>query len=106
MGGPTQPWGFPATGCRGLSVLSAVSEWANGQNYEPAAVAAFLQVSDYDLVSQAYAGEHTVVTHEVPSTSTKQIKVPNVCLGIGVKCMTTYEMLRTERARFVLAQSA
>ena len=47
-----------------------------------------------------------LLTHEVPSTSTKQIKVPNVCLGIGVNCMTTYEMLRTERARFVLAQSA
>lgn len=26
----------------------------------------------------------------------------NVCIGVGVKCMTPYEMLRLERARFIL----
>jgi len=49
--------------------------------------------------------ELDAVTHEVASTSTKKIKIPNACIGVGVKCMTPYEMLRLERARFVLGPS-
>lgn len=82
--------------------LAAVSAWANGQQYEPAAVSTFLQVADYYLVSQAHAGNHTVVTHEIPSASTRRIKIPDACIGLGIKCMTPFEMLRLERARFVL----
>lgn len=82
--------------------LAAVSTWANNQGYEAAAVSTFLQVADYYLVAQARAGEHTVVTHEVPSASTRKIKIPDACIGLGIKCMTPYEMLRRERARFVL----
>ena len=82
--------------------MSEVSSWANGQAYEPAAVSTFLQVADYYLVAQARAGRHTVVTHEVPSVSTRRIKIPDACIGLGIKCMTPYEMLRRERARFVL----
>ena len=82
--------------------LAAVSSWATNGQYEPSAVNTFLQVADYYLVSQAHAGVHTVVTHEVPSASTRKIKIPDACIGLGVKCMTPYEMLRLERARFVL----
>jgi hypothetical protein len=82
--------------------LAGVSKWASGQHYEPAAVSTFLQVSDYYLVAQAYAGKHIVVTHEIPSASTRKIKIPDACIGLGIKCMTPYEMLRHERARFVL----
>ena len=85
-----------------LPALGSVSNWAMGQSYEPAAVSTFLQVADYYLVAQALAYEHTVVTHEIVSTSTRKIKIPNVCIGLGVKCMTPFEMLRHERARFVL----
>jgi hypothetical protein len=82
--------------------LAAVSAWANGQKYEPAAVSTFLQVADYYLVSQAHAGEYTVVTHEVPAASKRKIKIPDACIGLGIKFMTPFEMLRRERARFVL----
>ena len=82
--------------------LAAVSAWAGGQRYEPAAVSTFLQVADYCLVAQALAGRHTVVTHEVPSASTRKIKIPDACIGLKIKCMTPFEMLRRERARFVL----
>ncbi len=82
--------------------LSAVSNWASSQGYEPTAISTFLQVADYYLIAQAHAGAHTVVTHEVPSTSIRKIKIPNVCIGLQIKCMTPYEMLRRERARFVL----
>lgn len=86
------------------SSLAAVSAWASGQRYEPSAVSTFLQVADYYLVSQAHAGGHTVVTHEVPAASPRKIKIPDACIGLGIKCMTPYEMLRVERARFVLGR--
>lgn len=86
-----------------LPVLGTVSAWANGQNYEPAAVNTFLQVADYYLVAHALAHGHTVVTHEIASASTKRIKIPNACIGLNIKFMTPYEMLRHERARFILS---
>ncbi len=85
-----------------LPALGTVSAWATGQNYEPAAVNTFLQVADYYLVAHALAHGHIVVTHEIASASTKKIKIPNACIGLKLKCMTPYEMLRIERARFVL----
>jgi hypothetical protein len=87
-----------------LTALGTVSTWATAQNYEPAALNTFLQVADYYLVGHALAYKHVVVTHEIPSTSTKRIKIPNACVGVGVKCVTPFEMLRTEKAKFVLPQ--
>lgn len=87
-----------------LPALGSVSTWVLGQNYEPAAVNTFLQVADYYLIAHALAHGKTVVTHEIASSSTKKIKIPNVCIGLGIKFMTPYEMLRHERARFVLGR--
>jgi len=85
-----------------LPALRAVSNWANSQDYEPAAVATFLQVADYWLVAHALAHHCIIVTHEVPADSTRKIKIPNSCIGLGLRCVSPYEMLRRERARFVL----
>jgi len=85
--------------------LSQVSTWATGQRYEQGAVNTFLQAADYYLVAQARAGGHTVVTHEVPSASVRRIKIPDACIGMSIKCMTPFEMLRRERARFVLGRT-
>ncbi|HOW51224.1 MAG TPA: DUF4411 family protein [bacterium] len=82
--------------------LGTVSTWVTKQKFDPVAVNTFLQVADYYLVSYALAHGHTVVTHEIASPSLKKIKIPNVCIGLNVKCMTPFEMLRRERARFVL----
>lgn len=82
--------------------LQTVSNWAAGAGYEPAAVNTFLQVGDYYLVAQAHAHKFTVVTHEVPANSSKKIKIPNACIQLGIKCMSPYEMLKVERAKFVL----
>ncbi len=84
------------------AALARVSSWATSQNYDQAAVNTFLQVADYYLVSQALADGHTIVTHEIPSTSKKRIKIPDACLGVKVKFVTPFEMLRTSKARFVL----
>ncbi len=56
---------FLQPGAADFPALAEVSNWANGQNYEPSAVSTFLQVADYYLVAQALAGHHTVVTHQV-----------------------------------------
>jgi hypothetical protein len=85
-----------------LPALGQLSEWANTQNYEPVAVRTFLEGADYYLVAHALAHGHTIVTHEVVSTSTKRIKIPNACIGLGVRFLTTFDMLRRERARFIL----
>ncbi len=82
--------------------FTQVSVWASGQQYTPAAINTFLQVADFYLVAHALAGNHIVVTHEVPSNSPARIKIPNACVGMGVRFMTPYQMLRIERARFVL----
>jgi hypothetical protein len=89
-----------------LPALAKASAWATGQAYEPAAIATFLQVADYWLVAHALAHECVVVTHEVPSESTRKIKIPNACIGLGITCVSPYEMLRRERARFVLGAAA
>jgi len=82
--------------------LGQVSRWATSQRYEPAAINTFFQSADYYLLAHALARRCVVVTHEVPSTSTKRIKIPNACMGLRLRFMTPYEMLRRERARFVL----
>jgi hypothetical protein len=86
--------------------LQATSQWASSGSYDPAAVSTFLQVADYYLVAHALAHQHVVVTHEIVAHSVKRIKIPNACIELGVKCMTPFEMLRVERARFVLDPSA
>jgi hypothetical protein len=87
-----------------MAALGPLSQWATNQNYEPAAVNTFLQVADYYLVGHAMAHMHVVVSHEIASASTKRIKIPNACAGVNVKCVTPFEMLRTEGARFVLGK--
>lgn len=83
--------------------FGTVSEWCTRQQFEPAAINGFFQGADFYLVAHALAGSHVVVTHEVMSgDSKKRIKIPNVCIGLGVRFMTPYQMLRIEKARFVL----
>lgn len=85
-----------------VTQFSKVSAWTMNQGYDPAAVSTFMQVADYYLIAHALANNYTVVTHEVPANSMKKIKIPNVCAGLGLKFMTPYEMLRREKARFML----
>ena len=88
---------------RDLPALGQVTQWINDhQVYTGAGKQTFLNCSDYFVVSQALAGGHTVITHEKPENSIKRIKIPNVCVAMNIKYMTCWQMLRTERARFVL----
>ena len=85
-----------------LEALGKVADWTNSQDYHPTAIDTFLQVADYYLIAHALACGYEVVTHEIPSSSKNRIKIPNVCIGLSVKCLTPYEMLRREKVRFVL----
>jgi hypothetical protein len=74
-------------------------------DFTAAAATEFLSIADSQLVAVAHARKLTVVTHEVPSNSKQRIKVPTACVGLGVTYASPYEMLRKERARFVLGSS-
>jgi hypothetical protein len=89
-----------------LAALAQVSAWVTSQGYEAAAVNTFLQVADYYLVAHALAHSYVIVTHEIPSDSVRKVKIPNVCIGVRVRCVTPFEMLRKERARFVLGRAS
>ena len=88
-----------------VPALAQVAAWARSRRYSAPAINTFMQVADYYLVAQALAGSHAIVTHEVPSASTRRVKIPDACIGLGIKCLTPFEMLRNERARFVLGPS-
>ena len=85
-----------------LAALGQVTDWAIEQSYEPPAVAALVEGADGYLIAHALAGGHDVVTLEVPSQTRKRVKIPNACISLGVRCLTPFEMLSNERARFVL----
>ena len=86
---------------RVVPALGQVSTWATSQAYEQVAVSTFLQVADYWLVSHALALGYSVVTHEVPASSTKKVKIPNACLGLGISHLGPFDLLRRERVRLV-----
>jgi len=85
-----------------VSALARVTEWAASQQYTPAAVHQFFQDADYYLVAHALAHKHTVVTLEVAKGSKKIVQIPEVCIGLKIKCVSTFQMLRSEGARFIL----
>ncbi len=85
-----------------LPALATVASWVKGQKYTSIAISDFLQVADYHLVAAALAGGYTLVTHEKAAPSLNRVKIPSVCVGVGVKVMTPFEMLTHERPKFVL----
>ena len=87
-----------------LTAMGVVANWVNTHpKYSPAAKNTFLQIADFYLISQALSGRHIVVTHETPADSINRIKIPNVCIGLKIDCMSPFQMLRREHARFVLS---
>ena len=83
-----------------------VSAWVRKQRlagkYTLAAENKFFDTADYYLIAHAYTDKHIIVSHEGPSNSPNIIKIPDVCDGLNLTCISPYEMLRNERARFVL----
>jgi hypothetical protein len=87
------------------SMLTPLSEWAmNPTNqYTDVARAEFLSVADYYLVCYALANNMTLITHEIFEPNIKKkIKIPNVCVDFTINYMNPFEMLRREKAKFIL----
>lgn len=89
-----------------LPAMAKVSEWVNAQKYTAAAKSQFLDAADYHLIAHALAGGHIVVTHEQIEHTPARVKIPNVCIALKVQYARTHEMLRRERARFVLGRAS
>ncbi len=86
------------------AVFREVSQWVYNQSYANGAINDFLNVADYYLVCHALGHGLTIVTEEVSHNSKKRVKIPDACTGLGIKCMLTHQMLRHERAKFVLEE--
>lgn len=89
-----------------LASFGQVSTWAMGQSYTARAIDLFSQAADSYLVAHALAHRMTIVTHEKPENSKNIVKIPNACVALGVAFVTPFEMLRRERARFVLGSTS
>lgn len=85
--------------------LTTLAAWAGGGEYDTVGVNQFLSSADYYLVAHAHAYGFEVVTQEVPAASRKKIKIPNACIAVEAKYLTTFQMLRREKAKLVLATS-
>jgi hypothetical protein len=87
------------------SAIGQVAAWAHAGDFTAAAASEFLNIADSQLVAVARARRLTDVTHEVPSNSKRRIKVPTACIALGVSYASPHEMLRKEKARFVLGSA-
>lgn len=93
---------FLPTNAEVLPYLAPVSLWASTNTFDQVAVSTFLQVADYYLIAHGLAHNYIIVTHEVPANTLKRIKIPNACIGLNIKFMNPYTMLRNEKAKFIL----
>ena len=87
--------------------LEPVEDWVWAQAYQKKVKRKWLGGPDATLVAEALARGATLVTEEKSAPgSVASIKVPDVCAGLGVRCIDTFAMLRELGARFVLAPAA
>jgi hypothetical protein len=69
----------------------------------PAKVANFLSKADPWLIAKACTSGATIVTHErLVDDNCKDIKIPNICKDFNVQYMSTFQLLQTLKARFIL----
>ena len=85
-----------------VSCFAKVGNWVKSQNYSQAAMNTFFQVADFYLIAYALAQSRIVVTHERPQNGKHKVKIPIVCIGLNIRCMSPFEMLHVEHARFIL----
>ena len=82
----------------------AITDWAEGQSFTQPAKDDFYGKTDFLLIAHCLAGKHTMVTFEISNpASKKSIKIPDVCNGVGVPCVSFYQVLRAGSAKFQLA---
>lgn len=73
----------------------------------PASVQQFLAGADFQLVAYAVAGNHRVVTREIPEDPrkrNKRLKIPDLCDRLAVPCIGPFQMLREHGVRLEWAR--
>lgn len=83
--------------------LARVVGWVEAQaQFRRSAKDAFSAGADMYLIAFALAHGHVIVTQEAPAPlSQKDVKIPDVCDGVGVKWIPLWDLFRAESARFV-----
>lgn len=63
----------------------------------------FLEGADPWLIAKASSSGFTIVTHEVPVPENSQkIKIPNICRDFDVPYISSFDLLDTLNAKFVM----
>jgi Domain of unknown function (DUF4411) len=78
-----------------------VALWVS-QNYDEAGYEKFFRGADFVLVGYALAHNHIVVTQENARGGKAKVKIPDACDAMGVKCINTWDLLKSECPKFVL----
>jgi len=83
--------------------LSDVMGWVQRQGrFKNQAKETFAKSADLYLIAHALAHGHIIVTREKPEPNSQtKVKIPDVCVGVGVQYVSLWDMLRAEDARFV-----
>lgn len=87
-----------------VSAYSRVINWVNGQDYTQNAIDDFLKEDRADawIIAHAMAYGRTVVSHEEPGGARRKVKIPDVCVGLGVPHKTLFEVQKQVMPLFVL----
>lgn len=84
--------------------LSLVAQWVSSQKYTEPARAVFFSSADYYLIAYAHSLGYTVVTREKSQPNgISRVKIPDVCIAIGVGVINPFQLLEQEGANFVCA---
>lgn len=90
---------FDAT--KDLAALTSVTKWAQASQFKPAAISKFLGCADFRIVAFGLSRRLTVVTMEVSAPKAmKDIKLPDACKAMDVKCVNIYSLMRAEGISF------
>ena len=91
-----------APGEETLEKYLEVCAWVDGQDYEPRALREFKAESRADawLCAEALASGFTLVTYETTSSTTRKVKIPNVCEGLSIRCIDGFDFMRVQGFRF------
>lgn len=85
------------------TIFTDIVNFVMTQDFNPANRDTFLEKGDPWLIAKAKVLGATLVTHEaVVSPNTKKVKIPNICQEFGVRCISTFDMLRELNPKFML----
>jgi len=87
-----------------VTAMGKVSTWVQSMATRGRRETPSFKLPTNYLVGEALAPRlHPWSTHEVPAPQAiRRSRFPDVCIGLKIKCVSPFEMLRKERARFVL----